>query len=425
METKLKHRKASIELHLQKQDGIPAANQEVKISQKNHQFLFGVGGFEAVELAGGKPGTSSTPPGQPLDPEREKHLQEKLGRLYTLSKGGTGFNNFATLPFYIGRYEPVEGKPDETRTKAGANWFKDRGIKLKGHPLCWHTVCADWLMNYDNATILKKVIERIERDVSTYAGLIDMWDVINEVVIMPIFDKYDNAITRICKEYGQIPLVKQVFEAAKRANPNAILLLNDFDMSKDYEILIEKCLDAGIPIDVIGLQSHQHQGYWGAEKVNNILERFSRFGLPLHFTENTIISGDIMPPHIVDLNDWQVEEWPTTPEGEERQAKELTEMYEILFEHPKVEAITTWSGGDDAWLHAPAGFLRVDNSEKPSHTVLKDKIYKEWATNLTAKTDANGIVKLEGYKGDYEILLENNSGYFKLDGKDNKAVIRV
>ena len=410
----LKHRKAEITLKLQKQDGSPVSNQEVTIKQKAHQFLFGVGGFEAVELAGGKLGMPSTPgiPGEPLDPEREKYLREKLGKLYSC-------NNFATLPFYIGRYEPVEGKPDEARTKAGANWLKEQGIALKGHPLCWHTVCADWLMNYDNATILKKVIERIERDVSVFAGLIDMWDVINEVVIMPVFDKYDNAVTRICKEYGQVPLVKQVFEAAKRANPNSILLLNDFDMSKDYEILIEKCLDAGIPIDVIGLQSHQHQGYWGAEKVHDVLNRFSRFGLPLHFTENTIISGDIMPKHIVDLNDWQVEEWPTTPEGEERQKREIMEMYEILFSHPKVEAITTWSGSDNAWLHAPAGFLRTDNSEKPSFIALKDKIKNEWSTNLTAKTNADGNINFEGFKGDYEVVYMGKKIPFKLDGKND------
>ena len=46
--------------------------------------------------------------------------------------------------------------------------------------------------------------------------MIGLWDVINEVVIMPIFDKYDNAVTRICQEYGRVPLVKAVFDEAKR-----------------------------------------------------------------------------------------------------------------------------------------------------------------------------------------------------------------
>jgi GH35 family endo-1,4-beta-xylanase len=405
----LKHRKASIKIRLVNENGTPVANQGVKISQKKHQFLFGVGGFEAVELAGGKPG------GGQVDNERKAFLQEKLDKLFS-------FNNYATLPFYIGRYEPQEGKPDEGRLKAAANWYTERNIALKGHPLCWHTVCADWLMNYSNAEILQKVIARIERDVTAYVGIIDTWDVINEVVIMPIFDKYDNAVTRICKEYGQIRIVKEVFEAAKRSNPNAVLLLNDFDTSKDYEILIEKCLQAGIQIDVIGIQSHQHQGYWGADKVRNILERFARFGLPLHFTENTLISGDIMPPHIVDLNDWQVDEWPTTPEGEERQAREIAEMYDILFAHPQVEAITTWSGGDNAWLHAPAGFLRIDNSEKPSFKALRDKINNEWRTEISANTDADGYVSFEGFKGGYEVSCMGKTAAFDLDGKTDSCI---
>jgi endo-1,4-beta-xylanase len=405
MVTNLNHRKASVNLRLVTENGQPAANQEVKIEQKSHKFLFGTGGFEAIELAGGMPD------GSVIDEKRAAFLRDKLDKLFT-------FNNYATLPFYLGRYEPQEGKPDEKRLKAASHWFKERNITLKGHPLCWHTVCADWLMNYSNADILKKVIARIERDVSAFAGLIDIWDVINEVVIMPVFDKYDNAITRICKEYGQIRIVKEVFEAAKRANPNAVLLLNDFDVSIDYEILIDKCLQAGIPIDVIGIQSHQHQGYWGKEKVLDVLTRFSRFGLPIHFTENTLISGEIMPAHIVDLNDWQVETWPTTPEGEERQKNEMLEIYEILFSHPCVQAITSWSGTDNSWLHAPAGFLRVDNSEKPAYKALRAKIENEWNTKETARADADGSVKLEGFKGAYEVLCMGKTAVFELGGKD-------
>jgi len=409
MKSDLSHRKAAVRLKLLNPDGSPVISQEVKISQKSHQFLFGVGGFEAVELAGGKPD------GAALDEAHASYLREKLDKLFCL-------NNFATLPFYIGQYEPEEGKPDEARVKAGARWFRERNIMTKGHPLCWHTVCAPWLMNYSNAEILKKVIARIERDVAAFAGLIDIWDVINEVVIMPVFDKYDNAVTRICKEYGQIRIVKEVFEAARRANPNAVLILNDYEVSEDYEILIDKCLQAGISIDVIGIQSHQHQGYWGAEKVRDVLKRFSRFGLPLHFTENTLISGDLMPPHIVDLNDWQVEEWPTTPQGEERQAREIAEMYDILFAHPKVEAITTWSGGDNAWLHAPAGFLRTDNSEKPAYKALKEKIKNEWSTELTERTDVNGNITIEGFKGGYDVTCNGKTVSFELDGKETSQL---
>jgi hypothetical protein len=156
-----------------------------------------------------------------------------------------------------------------------------------------------------------------------------------------------------------------------------------------------------------------------------VLSRFARFGLPLHFTENTIISGDLMPPHIVDLNDWQVDEWPTTPEGEERQAAEIIEMYEILFAHPLVEAITTWSGGDNAWLHAPAGFLRTDNSEKPSYKALCAKIEGEWRTETAGHSDNTGLFCLEGFKGTYEVSCMGKTAVFELDGKNRTLELNL
>ena len=43
-------------------------------------------------------------------------------------------------------------------------------------------------------------------------------------------------------------------------------------------------------------------------------------------------------------------EWPTTPEGEERQAREWAEMLGLLFDHPRVEAVTAWDFTDGCWL---------------------------------------------------------------------------
>jgi len=398
------HRKSVMKIKLNSGDGKPLANETVKIRQVKNDFLFGCGGFDAVELAGG------SPDGTALSPERSAFLEDGLLKIFH-------HNNYATLPFYLGRYESEEGKPDEKRTIAAAEWYRSRSIKTKGHPLCWHTAWAPWLMEYSNSEILKRIIGRIERDVSAFKGLIDSWDVINEVVIMPIFDKYDNAITRVCKEIGRVNMVKEVFAAARRANPKATLLLNDFDTSDDYRKLIAECLDAGIRIDVIGIQSHQHQRYWGMEKTHQVLERFAQFGLPLHFTENTLLSGEIMPPHITDLNDWQVDEWPSTPEGEERQKNEIIELYSVLFAHPQVEAITTWSPRDGGWLNAPAGFLRSDNSEKPSLIALGEKISREWSTNIDLFCTADGMITMEGFRGSYEITASTLKGSFILDGK--------
>ena len=399
---RFEHRKATVKVQLKDAAGRPLANTAVRAEQKTHKFLFGCGAFDVMGCV--------MPDDMPMFPGANPEMTKKMkaSSVERMEKFIKLFN-YGTIPFYWGGYERKEGEPNQKMTMAQAQWLKDHGITVKGHPLCWHTVCADWLMNYSNEEILKKQLARIHREVSTYKGIIDMWDVINEVVIMPVFDKYDNAVTRICKEYGRFKLVKEVFEAAYAENPGATLLINDFNTSQSYEILVEGLLEMGVPISAIGIQSHQHQGYWGLEKLHSVLERFAHIGLPIHFTENTLISGEIMPAYIEDLNDWQVDEWPSTPEGLERQAREASEMYSELFAHPLVEAITTWDLTDGKWLKAPSGVLTVDNKEKPVYDALMGLIHGDWETKETFTTDENGVVTITGFKGEYELTVNGKT----------------
>ncbi|MBQ6565099.1 MAG: endo-1,4-beta-xylanase [Clostridia bacterium] len=386
----LSHRKASAKLRFLRPDGTPLANCPISLDQTGHSFLFGCGIFDSVQLF------------RESSEEKQDIIRKRIDKWLKLF-------NYGTLPFYWGRYEPEEGKTAKEETLQAAHYLRDRGVTLKGHPLCWHTACAPWLLKYSNEEIMRRQLDRITRDVTDFKGLIDLWDVINEVVIMPEFDRYDNAVTRLCIEKGRVGLVKEVFAQAKAANPEATLLINDFNTSPRYEQLIEDLLEADVPISAIGIQSHQHQGYWGADKLNDVLQRFSRFGLPIHFTENTLISGAIMPAHIVDLNDYQVDEWPSTPEGEERQAREISEMYSILFAHPLVEAITTWDFTDGLWLKAPSGFLRLDDSEKPSYDALHDLIHGAWETHASLATDADGCLSVTGFKGSYVLTVKDST----------------
>ncbi|WP_309122261.1 endo-1,4-beta-xylanase [Paenibacillus sp.] len=402
------HRMSNKTIKLVDGAGNPVAGTEVTIRQTNHKFLFGCGIFDAIQVAN-----------KNVPADRLTFLEEKMDLFLDV------FNS-ATLPFYWARFEPEQGKPQTQELQAAARWLKDRRVTVKGHPLVWHTLTAPWLLDLSNEEILKAQLARIERDVSDFQGLIDTWDVINEVVIMPIFDKYDNGITRISKELGRVGIIKEMFARTRQCNPGATLLLNDFNTSINYEILIDGCLSAGVPIDAIGIQSHQHQGYWGREKIEEVLERFSHFGLPIHFTENTLTSGHLMPPEIDDLNDYQIPEWPSTPEFEERQAREVDEMYTILFKHPRVEAITTWNFSDEgAWLGAPAGLVRKDNSPKPSYEVLKKRIKGDWSTNVTGRTDDNGIITFEGFLGDYDLICGEKQVGFKVEKDDEPARLTI
>lgn len=402
-----KNRMTDTTITVRKADGTPLANQEVTIEQTNHKFLFGTAAFDLVPL------TSGDYVGEAK--EQAEARADKIKALF----------NAATLPFYWARFEPQRGEPITEKVKNAARWCLDQHMVTKGHPLCWHTLSADWLLSMSNADILEAQINRIHRDVGDFHGLIDMWDVINEAVIMPVFDKYDNGITRTCREYGRINTIKTMFDAARTTNPYATLLINDFDVSSAYDILIEGCLEAGIKFDVIGIQSHMHQGWWGVEKTLKVLQNFERFKLPIHFTETTLVSGHLMPPEIVDLNDYQVSDWPSTPDGEERQAEQTMQHYKTLFAHPLVEGITWWDSSDGGWLNAPAGLLRKDGSIKPAYEELMNLIKGEWwigPTTLT--TDDQGQIQLNGFLGDYKLRFEGNQLRFQIT-RDHPQVLSL
>jgi hypothetical protein len=96
-------------------------------------------------------------------------------------------------------------------------------------------------------------------------------------------------------------------------------------------------------------------------------------------------------------------------------------MYRILFEHPLVQAITTWDFTDGAWLKAPSGFVRLDGTKKPSFEMLKKLVKEEWWTDTEVTTDENGWASVEAFKGDYE--LSCNGTWAKEKFADDKEIV--
>ena len=380
------HRTADVTLTVLDAAGKPLAGKTVTVEQARHQFLFGCNIFR-------------------LDPADTSAAQKAYQERYT------ALLNYATLPFYWGGFERQEGATETQRIRAMAEWCQARGIRTKGHPLCWHTVKPRWLEGKTLDEVKRLQLGRITRDVTAFKGLTDTWDVVNEAVVMPTFQVQTNEIARLCKDLGPVELIRQTFAAAREANPKATLLLNDFDTSPRFEKLVEECLAAGAAIDVVGIQSHMHGGYRGARWAWDVCERFKRFGKPIHFTELTITSGEIKKQ--IRWHGPRYDDWHSMPEGEARQAREVREFYRILFSHPAVEAVTWWDFADDrAWLGAPAGLLRQDMSPKPAYETLMVMVKKEWWTGpTTLKTDAAGNVKFRGYLGTY--VVEQGGGYWR------------
>ena len=380
-----RHRKADVTVAVVDASDKPVAGAEITVEQTRHAFLFGSNIFK----------WGSVP-----DPEAQAAYRRRFAELL----------NYATLPFYWANYESQQGKPTHARTEEVARWCKEQGIVTKGHPLAWNHADPRWLPD-DPEEIRLLQMARIDDCVSRFRGLIDRWDVVNEATH---FDREEFAKRRAPKhsamwqKVGRMEFTRECFTHARNAGPHATLLINDYRTDPAYERVIEQLVDGeGKPMyDVIGIQSHMHGGAWPTRKIWEVCERFARFGVPLHFTETTVLSGDRASRKA------RGAKWASTPEGEAYQAEHVVRVYTMLFSHPAVEAITWWDFSDlHAWKGAPAGFVRKDMSPKPAYDELMKRIKGAWWTQETLETGDDGAVDLRGFLGDYTVTV-------KLDGKE-------
>ncbi len=387
------HRMGDVIVTVTDSDGNAIADTEVTIQQTNHAFLFGCNIFNL---------------GRYDDDEKNRVYEEQFSALL----------NYATLPFYWGGFEGEPGKPEYERLDRMARRCKELGIVTKGHPLVWHSVVPAWAPA--DMTILEdRLRNRVTEIVEHYKGLVDIWDVINEATVSA---RVDNPVGRWVKKYGDDVCVGLTLDWAYEANPDALLLVNDFNISPTYEKQLERLQMAEKPFGTIGLQSHMHSKPWELTRAWEICETYKRFGLPLHFTELTVLSGQLK----TDSN-WNKRQtdWPTTPEGEKSQLEYVEKLYRLLFSHPAMEAITWWDFPDGCWQGAPAGLVRADLSPKPAYQRLLEMVKGEWWTQSKGRTDGKGEYSLRGFCGDYSVAVRDSQESFALSQGENKWKIKL
>ena len=283
------------------EQGEPIPGAKLAIEQTRHAFLFGCNFF-----AFGK---------QPNDRD-EQAYRTQFAELF----------NFATIGFYWPSYERRQGAPNHAYAETVARWCREHGITPKGHPLAWNFSDPRWLPD-DSDEVRRLQLERIDDCVTRMRGLIDVWDVVNEATHFERdeFKRRAPKLTKMWEETGRMEFVDQCFQTARKAGPDATLLINDYRTDPAYAKLMDQMArtDEKKAYDVIGIQSHMHGGVWDNRKIWEVCQRFARFDVPLHFTELTVVSG---------AAGWErARPWDSTPEGEERQAEEVQRIYTMLF----------------------------------------------------------------------------------------------
>ncbi|MBQ3926613.1 MAG: endo-1,4-beta-xylanase, partial [Bacteroidaceae bacterium] len=156
------------------------------------------------------------------------------------------------------------------------NFAKKNNMKMRGHCLAWHSQLPEWVSsdgkkndkNWSRTEALKLLETHITNVVKHFKGNVVEWDVVNECLsddqttVRTNPDAYDLRESVWTKAIGE-DFIDSAFVYAHRADPNAILYLNDYSVelqgkakSTAFYNLAMRLKASGIPIDGVGLQCH-------------------------------------------------------------------------------------------------------------------------------------------------------------------------
>ncbi|KAF1716378.1 endo-1,4-beta-xylanase [Pseudoxanthomonas yeongjuensis] len=195
---------------------------------------------------------------------------------------------------------PRPGVYDFAAADAFVAFGEKHGMFIVGHTLVWHNQTPDWFFQDGDGkpNDPKAQIERmrgfIEVVAGRYAGRVDAWDVVNEI----IDEDGGYRPTTWVKAIGDgDEVVRNAFRFAQRYAPDTELYYNDFNAwrpeKRDGIVRMVKMLQAaGIRIDGIGMQGHWGLDYPSTAHIETAIDAYAALGLKVMITE---LDVDVLP----------------------------------------------------------------------------------------------------------------------------------
>ena len=170
-----------------------------------------------------------------------------------------------------------------------AAFARARGLSLFGHTLVWYAENPAAFHPLDGqpqafASGLRNYILAV---VGRYRGQAVGWDVVNEAVNEDGSGLREHIWSR---NLGPIDYMRRAFDDAREADPDAVLLINDYNLESrpqkraTFMRLVEQLLKVGAPVGGIGSQSHLNAD-WAPSAVRDSVRDLASLGLPIHISE--------------------------------------------------------------------------------------------------------------------------------------------
>ena len=248
------------------------------------------------------------------------------------------------------------------RGDAMAAFAREAGMTLHGHTLIWYAQDGEYFRKLAKKpdAFLNAYVDYIRAMMTRYKGLAVGWDVVNE----PVWNDGRGLRPCLWRDVLGDDYIGLAFEAARQADPSAVLFLNDYNLEltpkkrSTFLKLCEKLLKDGAPLTGIGTQTHIGVGI-APGMIRDAIRDIASLGLKVHVSEVDISLRDAGLPTVAEPRIAQV-----------RVMNELLGAYADVPEKQRY-GLTMWALRDsDSWLNTPQG----GKSLIPDEPVLFDSL---------------------------------------------------
>jgi endo-1,4-beta-xylanase len=239
--------------------------------------------------------------------------------------------------------EPTPGTFSWTSAETIVSFAEKHNMKVKGHTLVWHSQLPGWVGELaDKASVEAALKRHVQTVAGHFKGRVYAWDVVNEA-----FSDAGTPVIRdtVFYKYLGEGFIEQAFRWAHEADPDALLLYNDYGIERPgkkvdavYD-LVSKLLKAGVPIHGVGFQTHvSAAGAPTKEQFATVLKRFTDLGLWVNISEMDVRIGGSVTGDL--------------PARLTAQQTVYANLVSACVENERCHAITTWGITDKySWLN--------------------------------------------------------------------------